>query len=89
MPQAVSRPDSGAVAAAGSRSCRRCRVLPLRCGRLNRAWVWPALLALLLAKTRLAERALADRFTGYRSYAAGTPRLVPHPGVMLGSVACR
>ena len=48
-------------------------------GRLSRVWVWVALLTLLLIKTRVEEAALTARFPGYRSYAATTPRLVPHP----------
>jgi protein-S-isoprenylcysteine O-methyltransferase Ste14 len=48
-------------------------------GRVSRAWVWLALLGLLWFKARLQERKLAARFPGYRSYAAGTPRFVPHP----------
>jgi protein-S-isoprenylcysteine O-methyltransferase Ste14 len=48
-------------------------------GRLSRVWVWVALLALLLIKTRVEEVALIARFPGYRSYADKTPRLVPHP----------
>jgi protein-S-isoprenylcysteine O-methyltransferase Ste14 len=48
-------------------------------GRLTRVLIWLALLALLLAKTRLEERALAQRFPGYAAYAAATPRLLPRP----------
>jgi protein-S-isoprenylcysteine O-methyltransferase Ste14 len=47
-------------------------------GRVSRVWVWLALLGLLWVKTRFEERNLAARFPGYRSYAAATPRLVPH-----------
>jgi protein-S-isoprenylcysteine O-methyltransferase Ste14 len=53
--------------------------LVLLAGRPSRAWVWLGLLALLWLKTRLEERALADRFPGYRDYAAATPRLIPNP----------
>ena len=48
-------------------------------GRLSRVWVWVALLALLLIKTRVEEAALRVRFPGYRAYADATPRLVPDP----------
>jgi len=48
-------------------------------GRVSRVLVWVALLGLLWVKTRFEERKLAVRFPGYRSYAAVTPRLVPHP----------
>jgi len=48
-------------------------------GRASRVWVWVALLGLLWVKTRFEERKLAARFPGYRSYAAVTPWLVPHP----------
>jgi protein-S-isoprenylcysteine O-methyltransferase Ste14 len=48
-------------------------------GRLTRVWVWLALLALLLVKTRVEETALTARFPTYPQYAATTPRLVPNP----------
>jgi protein-S-isoprenylcysteine O-methyltransferase Ste14 len=48
-------------------------------GRVTQLGVWPALLGLLLVKTRLEERELAARFPGYRAYAAATPRLFPNP----------
>ncbi len=48
-------------------------------GRVERIWLWLALLAVLLVKTRLEEAALAARFPDYPTYAATTPRLVPNP----------
>ena len=48
-------------------------------GRVERIWLWLALLAVLLMKTRLEEAALAARFPDYPTYAATTPRLVPIP----------
>lgn len=48
-------------------------------GRPARVVVWLGLLALLWAKTVLEERKLSERFTDYRAYAAGTPRLLPNP----------
>jgi protein-S-isoprenylcysteine O-methyltransferase Ste14/SAM-dependent methyltransferase len=48
-------------------------------GRLTRVWIWVALLALLVIKTRVEEAALIARFPGYRSYAEATPRLIPAP----------
>lgn len=49
----------------------------LLAGRPSRIAVWLALLALLWGKSRFEERALAERFPGYRAYAARTPRFVP------------
>jgi protein-S-isoprenylcysteine O-methyltransferase Ste14 len=48
-------------------------------GRVTRVWVWLALLAILLVKTRMEEAALRARFRGYDDYAATTPRLMPNP----------
>jgi protein-S-isoprenylcysteine O-methyltransferase Ste14 len=41
-------------------------------------WILLALLVLLWLKATFEERRLAERFPGYRAYAAATPRLIPN-----------